>query len=368
VVRRTVQVLLVTVLALAFTCGLAWGKEPATPELTLNETITLAIQHSTTMKTAGLAVDKAGEQRKYASDQLTYTPVLGGSYDPRLEAAWYTLLSADLGWEMSKRNQNAEEDRLVLSACQKYWDVLKAQEKVKAAELGLKKADLALRKTRAQVQAGLSAPGMSPQLALQTAEMGLTGSKAGLVGAQNDLDLAYTALNQVIGVWPEDRPVLVDTVQFKPIEVENLDTHIQRVLETNPSIWLAGEGVTMAKYAQELMWAAGQYTPYEIRKIEVKEAEYTALSARDAVKLGTRELYYALRGLEEAYSTAEKGVETAEEALRVARLMKELGMVTTADVAEREAAFAEAKQGLLDLGCQHAYMKLAFQKPWAMTR
>ena len=360
--------MLCTMFVLGMWVSTAWAKEPATPELTLNQAVTLAIQHSTALKVAGLGVDKAGEQRQYASDQLTFVPVLGGNYDPRVQTAWYSLLSADLGWEMSKRSQDAEEDRLVLSTCQKYWDVQKAQQKVQVAELSLKKADLGLRKTRAQVQAGLSAPGMSPQLALQTAEMALAGSKAGLVGAQNDLDLAYTALNQVIGVWPEDRPVLVDTVQFKPIEVENLDTHIQRVLETSPSIWLAGEGVTMAKYAQELMWASGQYTPYEIRKIEVKEAEYTALSARDAVKLGTRELYYALRGLEEAYSTAEKGVETAEEALRVARLMKELGMVTAADVAEREAAFAEAKQGLLDLGCQHAYMKLAFQKPWAMTR
>jgi outer membrane protein TolC len=346
----------------------AWSKEPAKPEITLNQAVTLAIQHSTALKLADLGVDKAEEQRQYRSDQLTFTPVLGGGYDPRLEVAWYSLLSADLGWQMSKRSQSTEEDRLVLSTCQRYWGVLKAQEKVQAAEADMRKADLGLRKTRAQVQVGLSAPGMSPKLALQTAEMALVGAKAGLVSAQNDLDLAYVALNQSIGLWPEDRPVLTDTVEFKAVEVDNLDTHIQRVLEASPSIWLAEEGVTMAKYAQELMWASGQYTPYEIRKIEVKEAEYSALSARDAVTLGTRELYYGLRGLEEAYITAEKGLETAEEALRVVQLMKELGMVTTVDVADREAAFAEAKQGLLDLACQHAHMKLAFQKPWAITR
>ncbi|MHB8184102.1 MAG: TolC family protein [Candidatus Desulforudaceae bacterium] len=366
--RKVLGTMLCTVFMLGLLVSAAWTKEPATPELTLNQAIARAIQHSMALKVAGLGVDKAGEHREYASDQLTFTPVVGGSYDPRLEAAWYSLLSADLGWQMSKRSQNTEEDRLVLSTCQKYWDVLRAEEKVQVAELSLRKADLGLRKTRAQVQAGLSSPGMSPQLALQTAEMALAGAKAGRVSAQNDLDLAFATLNQSIGLWPEDRPLLVDTVEFKPVEVHNLEAYIQRVLETSPNIWLAEEGVTMAKYAQELMWASGQYTPYEIRKIEVKEAEYSALSARDAVKLGTRELYYGLRGLEEAYITAEKGLETAEEALRVVWLMKELGMVTTVDVAEREAALAEAKQGLLDLACQHAYMKLAFQKPWAMTR
>ncbi|ACA60607.1 TolC family protein [Candidatus Desulforudis audaxviator] len=366
---RRVLVLLFTVIAATwmFLVPAGWAKEPATPELTLNEAVTLAIRQSAALKKAGLDVDKAEELRRQAADQLTFTPVRGGSYDPRVEIAWYSLLSADLNWQMSKRTQNVEEDRLVLSTCRKYWDVLKAKEKVRAAEAGVRKAELALRKTRALARVGMSAPGMSPQVALAGAEAALAGARTGLAAARNELDAAYEGLNQLTGFWPQYRPVLVDSVEFRPVEVDNLDVHVQRVLESSPAVWLANEGVTLAKYAQELMWARGQYTPYKVRQIEVEQAELDAVSARDAVRLATRELYYSLRSLEAAHAAALEQVKAAQEALRVTLLAREVGMATAADVAEREAALAEAEQELFDLACQHAYLKLAFQKPWAVS-
>jgi outer membrane protein TolC len=367
--RRVTLLLLVFITTWMFLVPAGWAKEPATPELTLNEALTLALRQSEALKKAGLSVDKAEELRRQAADQLTFTPVLGGAggFNPQVEIAWYSLLSADLSWQMSKRTRDAEEDRLVLNTCRKYWDVLAAQEKVRAAEAGVREAELALRQTRALVRVGMSAPGMSPQLALAGAEAALAGARTGLAQARNGLDTTCEGLNELIGLWPQDRPVLTGAPEFGPVEVDSLDAHVRRVLEQSPAVWLANEGVTLAGYAQELMWARGQYTPYKVRQIEVEQARLDAVSASDAVRLATREFYYALQNLEAAHAAALEGVRAAAEARRVTRLRQEVGMATAADVAEREAALAEAEQSLFDLVCRHAYLKLAFQKPWAVS-
>jgi len=55
----------------------------------------------------------------------------------------------------------------------------------------------------------------------------------------------------------------------------------------------------------------------------------------------------------------------AEEALRVVQVKFELGMATSSEVAAAEAEVQAARQGLFALACEHAYMKLAAEMPWA---
>lgn len=85
------------------------------------------------------------------------------------------------------------------------------------------------------------------------------------------------------------------------------------------------------------------------------------------MKLLTRSLYYSARNLEEGRLAAEKSVDSAAEALRVAKLQYDLGMITRENLVQREEALALAKLNLLSNTVQHAYAVLAFQKPWAAT-
>jgi len=207
--------------------------------------------------------------------------------------------------------------------------------------------------------------GTLPLAALIGAEAQYRGAEAALASARNDLDKAYTALNQAVGLWPEDRPVLTDTVAFAPLEVANLDYEVAKVLESAPSVWLAQERVTLQKYLEDLMFYTGEYRPYQARKIEVEQAELDAATTKELFELVTRSLYYGVKSLEEAYAGAQEGVRAAEEGLRVARLKLDVGMATPADVAEAEKDLADARAAAFERACQHAYMKLAFAKPWA---
>lgn len=345
----------------------AWSKEAATPEFTLNEAISTALEKSNALNRASLEIDKAYENRQEASKELDYTPVPGSIYNPMVGVAWYSLLSNDLSWQMSKRSHNAEEDRTVLEACQKYWNIIAAQEKLDVSKQNLRKVEMELSNVRALVNVGMSTQGMAPAMAIKQAEGKKSASIAALVAAENELNKSYEALNKLIGLWPEDRPVLTDGILFTPLENIDLNTHIRSVLDHSPSVWLAEEAVTMAEYAQGMMFAMGKYTPYEVRKIEVQQAKLDSITARDAVRITTREMYYTVRYLEEAYASTETGIQAAQEALRVVKLLHGVGMATSLEVIQAEVALAEAKQGLVDLTVQHAYWKMAFQKPWVVS-
>ncbi|RKO65652.1 TolC family protein [Desulfofundulus salinus] len=351
----TVLILIASLLVPPF----AWAKEPATPELTLNQAVALALAHSESVKKAEKEIDRTYEWREERADQLDYVPTAPPG-NPKVEIAWSNLLAADLTWRMAKKSLTAEQDKVALDACKKYWDVLKAQEKVRAAEEGLKKADWELRRARANFQVG-----MIPQADLVAAEAGLARAKAALEAAKNDLDNAYASFNRLVGLWPQDRPVLVDGVNFAPLEVPDVNVEVGRIVAESPTVWLANEKVTLQKYYEDMMFYTGEYRPYQVRKIEVEQAELEAASTRKMMEEITRSLYYNAKSLEESYQALQEGVKTAEENLRVTKVKYDVGMATRAEVAAAEAALAEAKQKALEIACQHAYLKLAFEKPWA---
>lgn len=369
--RKIVMLMLGTLMLTTFWIPACWAGEPAAPQLKLNEAITMAIKNSKSAQKAKLGIEKAEGKRDYIARQVTFAPMAGVSSIPAVDSAWYSLLSADLSWQMSKKSYGVEEDRLALNASQKYWNVQKAMLKVRSKELAVSKAELALRRTQAMVRLGMLPaelpPSTSPQVALSNAEAGLARAKSDLTAAQNELNSAYDALNQMVGLPAEGRPLLTDDIKFGPLVIDSLDAALQRVLDASPSIWQAEESVKMAKYAQESMWATGQYSPHTVRQAELEQAQLDAMSARDTVNLATRSLYYTVRNLEAGIQTAEKALAGAENALRVAKLQYELGMITKEGLVQSEVSLTEAKQSLLDLTTQHAYFKLAFQKPWAVS-
>lgn len=190
--------------------------------------------------------------------------------------------------------------------------------------------------------------------------------EAALETARHGVAHAYEALNQRLGFGSAVRPVLTDTVAFAPLEITTLDIEVRRALDRAPTVWLAQEQVTLQKFLEDLMFYTGEYRPYQARKIEVEQAELDARSARDALRLATRELYYTVRDLEAAHTTAAQGLAVAEETLRTTSLRHAVGLATRTAVRAAAAEVAAAEQRLFDLAAQHAHAKLAFAKPWAL--
>ena len=351
---------LITILAVSFFFAVhAWASEPATPEMTVNDAIQRALTHSNSIKKAAKSVDLTDYVREYKADRLNYMPTEPPGM-PAVEATWADLLTANLNWRMAEKSLTAEEDKVALDACNKYWSIQQAIGNVETAKLSLKQAELDWQKASAYNKAGLTS-----METLLGAEAQLSAAKAALKDAQNNLDKAYADFNQLIGLRPEDRPVLTDEIVFAPLEETNLNFIVATVIENSPTVWLAQQKVELQKTLENLMFYTGEYVTYKQRKTEVEQARLDAASAEDAVETLTRALYYSVRTLEENYPAAEQAVKVAEENLRVTELKYQVGMAIKADVVASEASLAQARQKLLDLKKNHAYLKLALTKPWA---
>lgn len=367
---RKLLVTAVAVVLIAVTWAVpALAQDQPQKEIKLDQAITMALQSSNSNQKAKLDVEKTEKQRDNASDNLVYTPVPDGSYNAGVEQAWYSLLSADMNWELSKKTQSAQEDVTVLDTCKKYWEVLKAQADLNSKELALTKAQLASRRIQAMVRLGMSPPEAStsgPEMAIAIAEKTEATAQMNLTASQNSLKSAYEALNNTIGLQSDERPVLSDQPKYEPLKVDSLDGEVARVLANSPSVWKAEQSAELAKYANDLAYSSGSYVDNDVREIQLAQANLDAISSKDAAELLTRGYYYQIKNLEDSIPAAKKTEKQAEEALRIAKISFDLGMITREDLQSSQAALSDAQAALLNAEVSHAYYVMVFQKPWAV--
>lgn len=348
-------------LSLFFFClSAAWAKEPVTPQMTLQQAFSRALEINNALKLAEYNIERGYEVRQFAADKVLYIPT--GPASPQAEAAFNALLQADTSWQMAKKSYTAQEDTVLMAVYQAYNGVLGAQEKVNSAQMALKSAEL----QKKQAVAGKRA-GTVSNMAMVQADAASSGAIAALDAARQSLEDAYQKFNQLVGLWPEDRPQLMDQPVYSPLIIDHLDTEVERALEANPTVWLAKRKIDIAKISLNLynFTDPARTEPYEAREIDVNKAEVSASDIQEQTRKLVRTLYYTVRQIEEQYAGVLEKAKIAEEILRVTRLKYDLGMVTRAEVVQAEASLASARQSLIDITCQHEILKLAFRKPWA---
>jgi len=345
------------------TVSVATAKEPATPEMTLNQAISLALTNSNAVKKADNAIEITQASKDNATSNVTTIPTSSlGVGNIEVESAYTNLLNADLNYQVSKKSLTTQQDAIFLSTCNKYWAILINLEKVKSAESGLENARLQLQNARSGYQIGTIS-----QVTLQASETQYQTANVTLLGVQNSLVKAYTAFNQLVGLWPEDRPVLTDKVVYQPLEVASVDIEVNKALDASPTVWQAEENAKMQEYiATRTPGTGSSYTPYIARLAQADQARLDADSAQKALDQSTRTIYYNIIDLENSIAQAQTGIKTAEDNLRVKKLMFDIGMATTVEVKTCEKLLADAQSGLFELVCNHAYMELTLQKPWAV--
>ncbi|MGB9905653.1 MAG: TolC family protein, partial [Desulfotomaculales bacterium] len=118
------------------TGGVAWAKEPATPELTLQQAVEKALAASKSLKNAEYEVERTEEVRNSAADKVKYIPAPQSNPDPVAAASFTGLVSADLQWQMAKKSYDLTVDTITAAVTSAYYAVLQAQENVRVAEMG----------------------------------------------------------------------------------------------------------------------------------------------------------------------------------------------------------------------------------------
>ncbi|OPX89531.1 MAG: Outer membrane efflux protein [Pelotomaculum sp. PtaB.Bin104] len=357
---RRITLLLVALLFVFFNATFAWGEEPAAPELTLNQAVEKAKSNSINLQSLKYDVERSYEVRQFDADKVTYIPF--GPTSNAVSRAYSTLVQQDLNYQISKRNLVYQQDVVEMQVYKLYDELLQAQEKVKVCEAQLKSADWQRIVANANYRVG-----MLNMMGLIQAQATAESAKTGLEAAKKALDDTYQKFNQLVGLDPSDRPVLVDKPKFEELKIGDLDSEVSRTLAVCPTVWVAQQKVDLAKITLDLydFSSSSRTEPYKAKEIDVTKAELSVSDTTEQMEKLVRTLYYSLKQYEEQYKSAQENVKSAEEALRVARVKYDVGMATRPDVLAAESTLAQANQSLLNYSCQHEILVFAFKKPWA---
>ena len=360
--RRTSGIFMLTlfmVFVIAVTGAVADEGQPAMEksyDLSLEEAIERALRTSTTLEKAEKDVDRAWEVRKtaraaYASGPIEdlYTSI------PGADDHFIRFLSSSGQWEISKKTREMTEDAIILQAKGNYYDIIKKLHELETGMTSLQKAEADFSKVSARATVDL-ATGAEVQAAKSLYEM----EKSALEKAQADLDNSYRIINKLIGLPLEERFIPITPIEFEKIEVPSLENKVAWALspDSNPYLWSKKEGYEISKYT----WTFT--TPDEAGLIDKEKASITYQDARKDTRNKIYELYDNLKALESSYQSTIEGMATAEESLRVAQSMYEVGMITKNEVLAREVDLAKAKDGLLRVKSLYVITGETFEKPW----
>lgn len=328
-------------------------------QLTLQEAYDLAAKNSRSLRQAELAVDRALEVKNYRLDQVSYTP--SGPTPTEAATAFTAAAMADTAYQMAVKSRAVAEDSLYLSVVQNYSNLLAAQENLEYSKKSLENAKLQNRINNLSLALGMTSPiqyGIGNS-AYETAQLALET-------AQTALDKAYTDFNNLLGISVTERPVLLDRPHFEPLNIDNIESHISRVLNQDPNIWMTEQSVNLAAMELDLYnYMNPLRDPYEAEKIDVKNAELSAADTRSQMEYMLRTLYNSVKQLEEGYKMQEQALNIAEQSLTLKKLMYEVGMVSNVEMSNAELEASKARLELEKTAYQHMYLKLALEKPWA---
>lgn len=316
-------------------------------------------------------------ENRTARITLTQVIDINGLIQIAIRAASTALTISELDYERTRNDT-------ILQVTQAYQGVARADEFVRVAEEALKNAQERLRLIRAQVDAGVAA-----QFDLLRAETAVAQAEQALLNTRNQRELAVAALNNLLGRDLNTPVQVVKPTALPPLQEAALDTLTQQAYANRPEILAAERGVQLAQLnirnAQRgnlpSLILTGQadfnlntspfnprresYTGTVVLSVpiwdsgitrarvtqardDVEIAQLRLQQAKEGVALEVRQAYLNLQDAQKRLAVAQKGLEQATEALRLARVRFEAGVSPQLEISDAELAFTQAQTNFVN--------------------
>ncbi len=295
--------------------------------LTVKEATSMAEENSLELHLTYLALKEAQLQYKQAEAAMIMRP------SPVM------LLQAQAGLDMAQQNYLMGKDKLGLTVKTDFYSVLKMENMVaiaaEAVESAKRHLDIAEKKL---------AVGTVTRLDVIQATRSVLNAQAGLSQAQHGLELSQMKFRQTLGV-PLDGLVYAQSYEldYQPFDGD-LYADLAFALTNRDEIKQLQIAIDVARKNVEL--ADNDYTPaltLEQASINLAKMETQFNQVRALLELDVRQNYSAIKDAVERIRVLQKGVEEAEEMIRLSELMYEANMITSTDLADARLAVLSAK-------------------------
>ncbi|MDM7460183.1 MAG: TolC family protein [bacterium] len=334
-------------------------------------------------------------ENRTARITLTQVIDISGVVRTAVRAASVFVSISELEYERTRNDT-------ILQVVQAYQGVSRADEFVRVAEEALKNAQERLRIIRVQVDAGVAA-----QFDLLRAETAVAQAEQALLNARNQRELAAAALNNLLGRDLNTPVQVVKPTELPTLQEVALETLTQQAYTNRPEILAAERGVELARVnirnaqrgALPNLLLTGQadfnlntspfnprretYTGVVVLSVPIWDSGITRAreaQARDdleiaqlrlqqvkeGVALEVRQAYLNLQDAQKRLAVAQKGLEQATEALRLARVRFEAGVSPQLEISDAELAFTQAQTNLVNAQFDYLDAYAALQRAIGM--
>ena len=341
----------------------------------------------------------------FSLSQLIYT---GGALSSAVKAADEYLKGAEGGSERTRQE-------IAFAVRQSYYRVLTAQEQVKVSEEVVSSAEEHLRVAKLRYEAGVA-----PQFDVLAADANVARVEQGLIAAQADLSIGWEALSTVLGVRVSDQTRLTTppAAEVPEVDPEGLKTEAlsgrSDLLAVKASVSAGAALLSVARSARQptvsasvsyglrpkttisgdvlgapgtelvvsqnsgevavvanwSLFNGGQVTGgIRAAEAQLHQAEKNLETLQLQVQLDVMSAYLMLRSAASQVKAAQKEVDQANEAHRIAVLRYQEGVSTSVEVLDAEASLGGAKtrlnSAIYGLNLAVASLDLAAGRQWA---
>lgn len=395
-------------------------------ELTLDESIAMALNNNSAIKIAAsdrekaawsvdtakakklptLTYDFAGSYSEPAStatksneaysNSLTLTMPLytGGTVEGNIDKAKIGVQSADLTLDKTKQ-------QIKLDATSGYYSILQTRNLVKVAQDSVDSLAEHLKNVQAQYNVGTVA-----KSDVLRSEVELANAQQSLIKAQNAYDLAVSSFNNVVGLPLDSELTIKDELKYKKFEL-SLEDSIKYAMDNRPEVTIANLGIDAAKKDIQIAkagrlptvgatastgwsdtklpgtendkWSVGVKASWNVfdsglTSSQIKQADVSVDKAieqlrqtKDSVQLDVRNAYLSMKEAEKRIDTSQVAVDKAQEDFKIAQVRYGAGVGTNLDVMDAQVALTQAKtnyiQALYDYNTSKAQLEKAMGVP-----
>lgn len=416
---------LIIALSGGFLMSQAVGVFAASPELSLDDSVAMALKNNPAIKMALDDKDKSlwgikeMEAGKWPTVSLGSTgtrnqssnssSLPGNSFNTGLKLNWQLYSGGRVEGLVDQAKLNANiadfgvaktQQQVRLDATTAYFNVLQARNTVKVGQDAVNSLSQHLKNVQAQYTAGVVA-----KADVLRSEVELANAQQNLTKAQNSYDLAAASLNNVIGLPLDTANTLKDDLSYIKYDV-SLDDSIALALKNRPEIAQSQDGIDVAKIGVKIAdssklpsvsfsaadsrsgsefpgsansWSMSVMANWNIfdaglTNAKVKEAEISAAKAseqdkqlKSSIELEVRQAYLSMKEAEQRIETTQVAVDKASEDLKIAQTKYYAGAGTNMDVMDAQLALTQAKtnynQALYDYAANKAKLEKASGSP-----
>ena len=178
---------------------------------------------------------------------------------------------------------------------------------------------------------------------------------------QMNIDNAYIALNDLMGLEAEDRYEIINEVEYTPLEMTmSLEMYINRKLSTDQSLQMQQIGVENAEFAAKTISLGTTGSQYRTTELEATNAARDYKNAKEDKEKSIREAYIQLQQLESVRKNLQTDLEKAKSDLEKAEVNFKVGNITKLTLDQATLALESIENSFLENTLNHDLLMFTF--------